>query len=129
MRASLLTVVLLSLPALAGETYLGSIVSGAGADTTNATTATPFNVPKGSKLTLYCTAAGNVCVDQSAPCATSPGYGFGLPVAASSYLPTSTSKSKPLTDTSGTAAAGGAVLRIAGAAAVTCHVFLREGNE
>ena len=52
---------LVAFPALAGERFLGIIVSAAGADTTNATTAAPFAIPKGQKITMACTAAAFVC--------------------------------------------------------------------
>lgn len=125
---ALAVAVLLASPALAGEKWLGALVSGAGADITNAATATPFKVPLGAKLSLYCTAAGFVCTDQSTACTTS-GAGKGFPFAASTAFPTSTNKASTVIDTSGTAAAGGAVIRIVGAAAVTCDVYLRNGNE
>ena len=114
--------------ARAGEKYLGVIVSGAGADTTNDSTATPFYVPAGSKLTAYCTAAGFICTDQATACTTT-GAGKGVPVAASTLFPTSVAKSSAVKVSSGTAANGGAYLRIVGAAAVTCEFWYREGNE
>jgi len=120
--------VLLAAPAVAGEKWVGQIISGAGADTTNSSTATPFYVPLGSKVTAYCTAAANICTDQSAACTTS-GAGMGVPVAASTLFPTSVSKSPVVTAAVGTAAAGGAVIRIVGAGAVTCQFWVREGNE
>lgn len=121
-------VVLAPAKAKAGEKWIGQIISGAGADTTNSSTATPFYVPLGSKLSIYCTAAANFCADQSAACTTS-GAGMGVPVAASTLFPTSVSKSPVVTAAVGTAAAGGAVIRIVGAGAVTCQVWAREGNE
>ena len=120
--------VLLAAPALAGEKWIGQVISGAGADTTNSSTASPFYVPLGSKLTFNCSAAANVCTDQSTACTTS-GSGMGVPVAASTNFPTSVSKSPIVTAAAGNAAAGGAVIRIVGAAAVTCQVWAREGNE
>lgn len=130
MRTIALIVTLLAAPALAGEKYIGTIVSGAGADTTNDSTATPFKVPSGTKLTLYCTAAAFVCTDQATACTTS-GAGKGLPVAASTNFPTSTRNDlwgQP-TVSSGTAANGGAWVRIVGTGAVTCDVYTRGGNE
>ena len=110
-------------PALEGERLLGSIVSVAGADTTNATTATPFFVPSDAKITTWCGAAGFIITDTLTPASATN----AMPVAANEKFPTSTGtmvKAPP-----GTAATGGAIVRIFGAAAVTCFVFERRGNE
>lgn len=115
--------VLLAAPALAGERYLGAIVSGAGADTTNATTATPFYVPSDAKLTIWCNAAGYIITDTKTAATTTT----AMPVSANEKFPTSTGSM--VKDTSATAALGGAVVRIVGSAAVTCYVFERRGNE
>jgi hypothetical protein len=123
-----LAVAVLSMPALAGEEKLGDLVSAAGGDITNASTATPFVIPIGSKLTLNCTAAANVCTDTSTACATS-GAGQGLPISASSNFPTSV---RPQPSSAPTVTISGklsSILRIAGAAAVTCSVWMRTGNE
>lgn len=129
MRTLFFVFVLVACPALAGEKFLGTIVSGAGSDTTNDSTATPFKVPRGSKLTLNCTATANICTDQSTACTTS-GAGKGVPVNASTNFPTSVDATTGApTVSSGTAANGGSIVRIVGAAAVSCDVFLRSGNE
>jgi hypothetical protein len=125
------TVCLLSLSAHAGEKYLGKIVSGAGADTSNETTASPFYIGKGAKLTLVCNAAALICVDTTTACTATAGSNPGLPVSASEKFPTSVGQvgiSTFPTATTG-AAAGGAVVRIFGSAAVTCDVFSRDGQE
>lgn len=129
-------------PAWAGERYLGKIVSSAGADTTNETTATPFWVPKGAKLTIVCNASAYICVDTTSSC-SSTGWvdggssQSGLPVTAGEKFPTSVGQVGISTNPSGsgvgggggTLAAGSAIVRIFGSAAVTCDVFSRDGLE
>lgn len=129
MRTLFLVFALVACPALAGEKFLGDIVSAAGADTTNDSTATPFKVPRGSKLTVNCGAPANLCTDQSTACTTS-GAGKGVPLNANTNFPTAVDgvTSAPVVS-SGTAANGGSIVRIVGAAAVTCSVWLRSGNE
>lgn len=124
----LLVVALAAAPALAGEEYLGVIVSAAGADTTNASTAAPFVVPLGSKLTIYCTAAANVCTDTASACTTLGGANAGVSVSSSSNFPTSVrgNISAPSVTISSQRSS---IVRIVGAAAVTCYVWARVGNE
>lgn len=116
---------LLSLPAFAGETYLGAIVSAAGADTSNDSTATPFLIPSDAKLTVVCNASAYVITD-SRSAATTNGTN-GLPLSSGEKFPTSTGTLVKVV--SATAANGGAIVRIAGAGAVTCWVYQRRGNE
>lgn len=129
-RILVIVVMLLSGLSVAGEAYLGAVVSAAGADTTNDTTATPFKVPHGAKLTIYCTAAANICVDTSSACTVLGGANPGVPVASTTLFPTSTrhDTSAPSVS-SATAATTGAYLRIVGAGAVTCYVWARQGSE
>lgn len=124
----LLAAVLTSAPALAGEQYLGVIVSGAGADTTNGSTAAPFLIPSGAKLTLYCTAAVLICTDTSTACTVLGGAQPGLPWDALKPFPTSVRSdlSAPTVTVSGK---NSSIVRIVGAAAVTCYVWQRYGNE
>jgi len=112
-------------PAFAGETYLGAIVSVAGADTSNDSTGTPFYIPSDAKLTIVCNAAAYVITD-SRSAATTAGTN-GLPLTSGEKFPTSTGTQVKVN--SGTAANGGAIVRIAGAAAVTCWVYQRRGGE
>lgn len=124
-------------PAWAGERYLGKIVSGTGADTSNETTATPFWVPKGAKLTIVCNAAAYICVDTATACTATAGSNPGLPVTSGEKFPTSVGQVGISTNPSGsgvgggggTLAAGSALVRIFGSAAVTCDVFSRDGLE
>ena len=109
--------------AFAGERYLGAIVSGAGADTTNASTGTPFYVPSDAKITIWCNASAFIITDTKTAATTTT----AMPVSANEKFPTSTGTQAK--DTSATAAAGGAIVRIVGSAAVTCYVFDRRGNE
>lgn len=125
MKRLIAALCLLSLPAFAGESYLGAIVSAAGADTSNDSTATPFFIPSDAKLTIFCNAAAYVITD-SRTAANTTGTN-GLPLTASEKFPTSTGTMVKVN--SATAANGGAIVRIAGAAAVTCYVYQRRGNE
>ncbi len=128
MKHALIVIALLSAStAFAGETYLGALVSAAGADITNDSTATPFYVPSDAKITVVCNAAAYVITDTRSA-ATTNGTN-GLPVSSGEKFPTSTGTQVKVSTASGTAAAGGAIVRIAGAAAVTCWVYARRGNE
>ena len=131
MSRLILAAVLFALPASAGERFLGIIVSAAGADTTNITTAAPFSIPKGQKITLACTAAAFVC---AVPLASTPtaactaslaGANPGVPVIASEKFPTSTDTMNGTTLSSNPTA----VVRIVGTAAVNCVVWARKGDE
>ena len=128
MKTLALLTALVSLPALAGEKYLGDIVSGAGGDTTNGSTTTPFLVPSGSKLTLNCTAAANICTDTTTACTTT-GAGKGVPVSATANFPTAVDPQPSASPTITVATKTSSIVRIVGAAAVTCSVYLRSGNE
>lgn len=130
-RLVLAVVLLLTPAAMAGERFLGIIVSAAGADTTNATTAAPFAIPPGAQITMACTAAAFVC---AAPLASSPtaactvslaGANPGVPVSANEKFPTSTSTQATATIAGSTSS----TVRIVGAGAVNCVVWERRGNE
>lgn len=117
--------VLCSTPAVAEERLIGKIVSAAGADTTNGTTATPFRVPLGSKITMWCDAAAYIHIGStSAATAT----GNGLPVAASEKFPSSVFSGGPTIKISGQVEPSG-IVRIFGTGAVTCYVYTRFGTE
>jgi len=127
-------VVLVSPPAMAGEVYLGKIVSTAGADTTNATTATPFYLSPVSKISMFCNASAYVITDTTTAVTDSTGANPGLPLAAWEKFPSSLGTmvritSTLLSDGGVNPANGGAVLRIGGAGAVTCHIYSRRGDE
>lgn len=130
-RLSLLLCLVLAPAALAGERYLGVIVSGAGADTTNASTAAPFAIPPGSKITMVCTASAFICAvplasSPSAACTASlAGANPGIPVVANEKFPTSAA----VTNTATVASTRSAIVRIVGAAAVNCLVYERSGTE
>lgn len=127
-RALLAFLALSAAPALAGETYLGSIVSGAGADTTNGSTASPFKIPQGARLTIACTAAGFVAVDTTAAVTNLAGANPGIPLVANERFATTVGARGPTVGGT-TVAASGAIVRISGAAAVTCVIWAREGTE
>lgn len=127
MKAMFLALVLAAVPAFAGEVFLGSIVSAAGADTTNASTAAPFVITPGTRLSVQCTATAYIAVDDLTAVTSSR----GVTVAADALFltkadaPTRAGVSqKVLVGTTNSA-----VLRIAGPAAVTCDVFSRRGDE
>ena len=131
MSRLILAAVLFALPASAGERFLGIIVSAAGADTTNASTAAPFAIPPGAQITMACTASAFIC---AAPLASSPtaactaslaGANPGVPVSASEKFPTSTSTQATATIASSTSS----TVRIVGTGAVNCVVWERRGNE
>lgn len=124
MRKPLLLLCLLAAPAWAGERLLGTLVSAAGADTTNSSTAAPFAVPFGAKLTVQCNATAYFITDTT----TAASSTTAMKLSADEKFPTSTGSS----GTGPTATVSGklsAVLRVAGPAAVTCLVFTRQGNE
>ena len=136
---TIVLICLIALPAFAGEHLLGSIVSAAGADTTNATTVVPFAIAPNTKLTIWCTVATSICMNSSTTCTlagttTNP----GTEAAARTFFPTS-ANSGDLTTTSGAAVgpprtvvvAGkrSVTVRIVASAASTCNVFARNGDE
>jgi hypothetical protein len=111
---------LLALHAHAGENrYLGAIVV-SGSSLNNTTTAAPFVIPGGAKITVVCSASVNLLVDNLSTATT--GATKGLPIAANSIFPTSVGKT--LTTISGQVTA---VIAVIGTA--TCDVWLRDGNE
>jgi hypothetical protein len=113
------------MPAHAGERYLGSIVSGAGADTTNISTAAPFVIPGGARLTIQCTATAYVIGDTTtAVTATN-----GVTVPADAIFLTKQASSPMVPVTVSLVVMTTTILRIAGPAAVTCDVFARNGDE
>lgn len=131
-RLFLLLCLLLTPSAMAGEVYLGAIVSAAGADTTNASTAAPFAISPTAKLTMVCTAAAFICAapprslaPTTACTASLAGTNPGLPVNASEKFPTSANGQYTVTVSSSRSA----VVRIVGTAAVTCYVWERSGTE
>jgi hypothetical protein len=133
-----LALCLISLPAFAGERIIGKIVSVAGADTTNATTAVPFAITPGTKLTISCTASANICANSSTACTAVGGANDGLPVVVGEKLPTS-ANTGDLTTTAGAAVGPprtvvvaskrSVTFRIFGAAAVSCTFWARNGDE
>ena len=138
MKHAAIIAALISLPCMAAERLLGTIVSGAGADTTNATTAAPFAIKPGSKLTIQCNAAANICANSSTACTALAGSNSGVEVSAKEKFPTSAG-SGDLTTTSGAqvspprqvvvAGKPSVTFRIFGPAAVSCVFWAREGDE
>lgn len=128
MKRILALTLLLSLPATAGERYIGKIVSAAGADTSNASTATPFYIPPGARVTLWCNASAYVLTDTTVAVTDGTGANPGMPLTSSEKFPTSVGvqvRQPPI----GAASDNGAIIRIMGGAAVTCFVYDRKGDE
>jgi hypothetical protein len=125
MRLFLLSLcLLLAVPASAGENaYLGAIVV-SGASLTNFTTAAPFAIPPGAKLTISCTAAVQYLSDNLV--VTTSGAGKGAPIPATTLFPTSVGKAKGVI-TSGGLTTQSAALAVIGTG--TCDVWLRDGLE
>lgn len=124
-RALLLSCFLAS-AAFAGEVYKGIIVSAAGADTTNVSTAAPFALSANAKVTVACTAAAFICVGPTTCTASLTGANPGVPVTASEKFPTSTNGMVSGATVSG---ASTAVIRIVATTAVNCVVWERKGDE
>ena len=111
---------LLAVSAKAGENrFLGNIVVSANS-LTNATTAAPFVIPPGSKITVVCTAAVNMLVDSTVTAAS--GVATGLPIPANTIFPTSVGRG--LQVISGT---NSALVAVFGTG--TCSYWLRDGSE
>lgn len=117
MRKLLTLAALLSMTATAGESnYLGRITV-SGASLTNVTTAVPFIIPPGAKITIYCSAAANILVDNLTATTTT-----GVPVAATTLFPTSVGKAKTQISSAPTA-----IVAVIGTA--NCDVWQRTGDE
>ena len=116
--SSLLCVLVsLPVPAVAAESRLGKITSTAPTAQNNGTTATPFVVPSGTRLSIQCDADAYVAVSQSS---TALATAEDVKIAAGSLFPTSTPKSAGVPSYV-------SVLPVAGTA--NCRVFVRSGDE
>lgn len=121
-RKAALAVMLLSLAGHAGENrYLGAIVVSGSSSLNNTTTAAPFAIPPGAKLTLYTTGTDIRCLTDSESTATS-GPTKGVPIPASTLFPTSVGQR--LTTVSGSPSA---LLACIGTG--TVDVWQRAGTE
>lgn len=119
---------LVAIPAQAGEVFLGSIVSAAGADTTNGTTAAPFVIAQaGTRLTIQCTATAYIAVDDLTAVTASRGVTVAADALFLTKVDMPTRAGIPQKIIIGTTTS--AVVRIAGPAAVTCDVWSRRGDE
>lgn len=115
---------LLAVPAHAGENaYLGAVVV-SGSSLTNLTTAAPFFIPPGAKVTVNCTAAMQYLADNLSVATT--GATKGLSIPATTNFPTSVGKAKGNIAINGVNSQS-AVLAFIGTG--TCDVWLRDGNE
>lgn len=121
MRKTLaVTLCLLGLATHAGENrYLGAIVVSA-SSLTNLTTAAPFAIPPGAKITVNCSAAVNMLTDNTVTAAS--GATKGLPIPASTNFPTSVGSSLSLLSGVPTA-----VVAVFGTG--TCDFWERAGTE
>lgn len=120
-KALFVVLAFLSTSAFAGEKFLGTIVSAAGADVTNATTAAPFVIPTSALISVQCTAAAYVITDDT----TAVTAARGINVTSGQFLPTSTSNQEIVVISSQVSS----IVRVAGPAAVNCTVWTRRGNE
>lgn len=119
MRKILLCLAVLMVnPAFAAERSLGVLIS-AGSSVTNATTATPFTVPTGSKISIQCDAIAWVLVGDSVQgaTATASATGASVKLAADQLFLTSTSIEQDR------------IAMISASGTANCRVFERKGNE
>lgn len=115
---------LLAVPAHAGENaYLGDIVV-SGTSLSNFTTAVPFVIPPGAKVTMNCTAAVQYLSDNLSVAVS--GATKGLPIGATTNFPTSVGKAKGNIVVGGVNVQSGAISVIGTG---TCSFWLRDGNE
>lgn len=121
MKKLALLAALLAAPCLAGENkHLGAIVV-SGASLTNFTTVSPFTIPPGSLITIYCTAGVQMLVDNFTVSTGTLGT-KGIFVPSSQLFPTSVGKQN------GTiSGVPSAVVAIIGTG--TCDFWQRSGNE
>ena len=126
-RFVLMLAVLSAAPALAGENLIGTIISAAGADTTNATTATPFVLLPGVRLSVQCNATAYVIGDDTVAVSATR----GVKLAADAFFLTKVDAlaGKRITMVIATISYTSGILRIAGPGAVTCLVWSRKGDE
>lgn len=118
-------VVLFPLLALGGESaLLGTLVS-TGTAVTNATTATPFVIPPGVKISIQCDATAYVLTDSTTVAAS--GTTRGVKLAADQLLATSVGVSKNIVVISSDKSAQVAMISSSGTA--NCFVYSRAGNE
>lgn len=114
MRRAFLAALLLSMPAIAGERYLGTIAATAAKN--NSDTAAPFSIPASAKISIQCDAAAHVLVCQNAGACTATTTN-GVKVAQDALFMTSTPAN----------AGGVGLVSVVGSA--NCRVFERAGNE
>lgn len=114
MRRAFLAALLMSMPAVAGERYLGTIVSATNAN--NVTTAAPFSIPASAKISIQCDGAAHILVCQNAGSCTATTTN-GIKVAQDALFMTSTPANS----------GGVGLVSVVGSA--SCRVFERAGNE
>lgn len=127
LAATLAVLMFSAAPALAGEIYLGTIVSTDAGSVNNGTTATPFYVNPQALLTVQCDGGANVITDQATVTSTT-----GILLNAGQALPTSNNGPHNLTlRDAGIQPNAGivAVKPVTGASTVGCAVWSRKGNE
>lgn len=114
----LLLAVLIVTQAFAGERSLGVLVS-TGTSVTNATTAAPFTVPTGAKISIQCDAIAWIIIGDSVQgaTATTSVTGASVKVAADQLFLTSTSVQQDR------------IAMISASGTANCRVFERKGNE
>jgi hypothetical protein len=107
--------------AAAGENAHLGVLTASGSSVNNLTTAVPFRIPPGAKVTLVCTAAVQVLVDNFVTSTSTTGT-KGVPVGANALFPTSVGRANG--SISGTPTA---VIAMIGTG--SCDVWTRDGNE
>lgn len=108
----------------AGENqYLGALTS-SGSSVNNTTTAVPFGIPAGAKLTLYCDSAnGRLLTDK--PSTATSGATKGVPLPNANYFPTSVGSAKSSINGNPTAL----LAFISSSGTTNCDVWARSGDE
>lgn len=104
----------------------------AGASTNNLSTATPFAILPGEKVTLVASAAGRVACDfetcVGTPAVPTTTTGFGVPISANSVFPTSVGNGKVVPANSG-GALSAVISFLPTSGAADLDVWVRSGQE
>lgn len=114
----------------AGENRILGIITSTGTSVSNFTTAVPFFIPPGAKLTLCCDAAARLLTDQLTVANSGATKGVLVPACSSSaptLFPTSVGSSRGVIGTPSQQSAGIAMISVTGT--VNCDVFQRLGTE
>ena len=108
----------------AGENKLLGTITSTGTSVNNTTTAVPFSIPAGAKLTLRCDTANGVLLVDQVSVATS-GASKGIPVPGTTLFPTSVGKANGSISGNPTAM----IALISSTGTTNCDVWNRDGLE